>query len=176
MLAVHYVSLGVANPVAFAALRFQTVAIKFPPEYPGDRRLLAYAVAVGLILGLVPLAFSTRWLGGWYFGEYQNVPPRILGTARLAIGIYSLIAAIQAVRGRVEGLAALAKRPKTVMAGQIAYTVSLFIVCAVLLPSGARGWAMAVTAIFVAPICAAATMYASLARRAENKGKESHRP
>lgn len=176
MLAVHYVALGVANPVAFAALRFQTVAIKFPPEYPGDRRLLAYAVAVGLILGLVPLAFSTRWLGGWYFGEYQNVPPRILGTARLAIGIYSLIAVIQAVRGRVEGLAALAKRPKTVMAGQIAYTVSLFIVCAVLLPSGARGWAMAVTAIFVAPICAAATMYASLARRAENKGKESHRP
>ena len=62
------------------------------------------------------------------------------------------------------------------MAGQIAYTVSLFIVCAVLLPSDARGWAMAVTAIFVAPICAAATMYASLARRAENKGKESHRP
>ena len=163
MLAVHYVVLGVANPVAFAALRFQAVAIKFPPAYPGDRRLLAYAVTVGILLGLVPLAFSTPWLGGWYFGEYQNVPPRILGTARLAIGIYSLIAVIQGVRGRVEGLAALAKRPKVVMAGQIAYTVSLFTVCAVLLPAGARGWAMAVTAISVAPICAAATMYVALA-------------
>ena len=154
MLAIHYVVLGVANPVAFSALRFQTVAIKFPPEHPGDR-----------LLGLVPLAFSTPWIGGWYFGVYQNVPPRILGTTRLAVGIYSIIAVIQAVRGRVEGLAALAKRPKTVMAGQIAYTTSLIAVCAVLLPAGARGWAIAVTAIIVAPICAAATMYASLSRR-----------
>ena len=164
MLAIHYVVLGVANPVAFSALRFQTVAIKFPPEHPGDRRLLAYAVTAGILLGLVPLAFSTPWIGGWYFGVYQNVPPRILGTTRLAVGIYSIIAVIQAVRGRVEGLAALAKRPKTVMAGQIAYTTSLIAVCAVLLPAGARGWAIAVTAIIVAPICAAATMYASLSR------------
>ncbi len=165
MLAIHYVTLGVANPVAFAALRFQAVAIKFPPEFPGDRRLLVYAVVAGFLLGLVPLAFSSPWLGGGYFGAYQNVPPRILGTARLAVGIYSLIAVIQAVRGRVEGLAALAKRPKAVMAGQIAYTVSLLAVCAVLLPLGARGWAMAVTAIFVAPICAAATMYAFIAAK-----------
>lgn len=165
MLAIHYVTLGVANPVAFAALRMQTVAIKFPPEYVGDRRLLAYAVVAGLLLGVVPLAFSTPWLGGWYFGTYQNVPPRIVGTARLAIGIYSLIAVIHAVRARVEGLAALAKRPKAIMAGQIAYTTSLFLVCSILLPLGVPGWAMAVTAIFVAPVCVAATIYAVLMSR-----------
>ena len=163
MLAIHYVTLGVANPVAFAALRMQTVAIKFPPEYAGDRRLLAYAVVAGLLLGVVPLAFSTPLIGGWYFGTYQNVPPRIVGTARLAVGLYSLIAAVQAVRARVEGLAALAKRPKAIMAGQIAYTASLFTVCAILLPVGAPGWAMAVTAIFIAPVCVAVTIYAVLA-------------
>lgn len=162
MLAIHYVTIGVANPVAFAALRMQTVAIKFPPEYAGDRRLLAYAVVAGLLLGVVPLAFSTPWLGGWYFGTYQNVPPRIVGTARLAIGIYSLIAVIHAVRARVEGLAALAKRPKAIMAGQIAYTASLFTVCSILLPLGVPGWAMAVTAIFIAPVCVTATIYAVL--------------
>ena len=162
MLAIHYVTLGVANPVAFAALRMQTVAIKFPPEYAGDRRLLAYAVAAGLLLGVVPLVFSTPWLGGWYFGTYQNVPSRIVGTARLAIGIYSLIAVIHAVRARVEGLAALAKRPKAIMAGQIAYTTSLFMVCSILLPLGVPGWAMAVTAIFIAPVCVTATIYAVL--------------
>ena len=162
MLAIHYVTLGVANPVAFAALRMQTVAIKFPPEYAGDRRLLAYAVVAGLLLGVVPLAFSTPWLGGWYFGTYQNVPPRIVGTARLAIGIYSLIAVIHAVRARVEGLAALAKRPRAIMAGQIAYTTSLFMVCSILLPLGVPGWAMAVIAIFVAPVCVTATIYAVL--------------
>ena len=165
MLAIHYVTLGVANPVAFAALRMQTVAIKFPPEYAGDRRLLAYAVVAGLLLGVVPLAFSTPWLGGWYFGTYQNVPPRIVGTARLAIGIYSLIAVIHAVRARVEGLAALAKRPRAIMAGQIAYTTSLFLVCSILLPLGVPGWAMAVTAIFVAPVCVTATIYAVLMSR-----------
>ena len=163
MLAIHYVTLGVANPVAFAALRMQTVAIKFPPEHAGDSRLLAYAVAAGLLLGVVPLAFSTPLIGGWYFGTYQNIPPRIIGTARLAIGLYSLIAAVQAIRARVEGLAALAKRPKAIMAGQIAYTASLFTVCAILLPAGVPGWAMAVTAIYIAPVCVTATIYAVLA-------------
>ena len=162
MLAIHYVTIGVANPVAFAALRMQTVAIKFPPEYAGDRRLLVYAVAAGLLLGVVPLVFSTPLVGGWYFGTYQNVPPRVVGTARLAIGIYSLISVIHAVRARVEGLAALAKRPKAIMAGQIAYTASLFTVCSILLPLGVPGWAMAVTAIFIAPVCVTATIYAVL--------------
>ena len=162
MLAIHYVTLGIANPVAFAALRMQTVAIKFPPEHAGDRRLLVYAVAAGLLLGVVPLAFSTPLVGDWYFGTYQNVPPRIVGTARLAVGIYSLIAVVQAVRARVEGLAALAKRPKAIMAGQIAYTASLFAVCSMLLPVGVPGWAMAVAAIFIAPICVTATIYVAL--------------
>lgn len=162
MLAIHYVTLGVANPVAFAALRMQTVAIKFPPEYPGDRRLLVYAVVAGLLLGVLPLAFSTPLVGEWYFGSYQNVPPRIVDTARFAIALYSLITVVQTIRARVEGLAVLAKRPKTIMAGQMAYTVSLFTVCAILLPMGVPGWAMAVTAIYVAPVCVTATIYAML--------------
>ena len=166
MLAVHYVSIGVANPVAFAALRIQTVAVKFVPEYPGDRRLFGYAVAAGLLLGIIPLAFSTHLLGDWYFGVFQNVPPRILPTARLAVGIYSCICVIHAVRARLEGIAAAQKRPKALMAGQIAYTVSLFLVCAVLLPHGIPGWAMAVTAIFIAPVCVATTIAVALNRKA----------
>ena len=59
MLAIHYVTLGVANPVSYAALRMQAVSIQFQPEYPGDRRLLAYAVVAGLLLGVVPLALAT---------------------------------------------------------------------------------------------------------------------
>ena len=162
MLAIHYVTLGVANPIAFAALKLQTVSVKFQPEYPGDRRLLVYAVVSGLLLGVIPLLFATPLVGDWYFGVFQNVPPRILGTAESVIGIYSLIAVIQAVRARIEGIAAARKRPKALMAGQIAYTVSLFIVCAILLPTGCRGWVMAVTAIFIAPVCVTATVYAAL--------------
>ena len=162
MLAIHYVTVGVANPVAYAALRMQTVAVKFQPEYEGDRRLLAFSIAAGAVLGVVPLLFSTPWLGDWYFGSYQNVPARIRGTAELAIGIYSLIGIIQAVRGRAEGLAAACKRPQAVMAGQIAYTVTLLLVCAILLPLGVAGWIIAVTAIFIAPSCTTASIYISL--------------
>ena len=165
MLAIHYVTLGVANPVSYAALRMQAVAIQFQPEYEGDRRLLGYAVVAGALLGLIPLAFSFPGLGDWYFGVYQNVPPRILGTVKLAIGIYSLICMIHAVRGRIEGIAAARKRPKAVMAGQIAYTFGLFCTCALLLPLGCPGWSIAVTAIFVAPVCTTLAVYATLGRR-----------
>ena len=162
MLAIHYVTIGVANPVAFAALRLQTVAVKFVPEYPGDRRLLVYSVVVGLLLGIIPLAFATPWLGDWYFGTFQNVPDRILGTAKLAIGIYSLISVIHAVRARIEGISAAMKRPRAVMWGQVAYTTSLFLVCAALLPLGCPGWIIAISAIFVAPVCVTAVVYAAL--------------
>ena len=162
MLAIHYVTIGVANPVAFAALRLQTVAVKFVPEYPGDRRLLVYSVVAGLLLGVIPLVFATPWLGDWYFGTFQNVPDRILCTAKLAIGIYSLICVIHAVRARIEGIAAAMKRPRAVMWGQVAYTTSLFLVCAVLLPLGCPGWIIAISAIFVAPVCVTAAVYAAL--------------
>ena len=165
MLAIHYVTLGVANPVAYAALRMQAVAIQFPPEYGGDRRLLGYAVVAGLVLGVIPLVFSTPAVGSWYFGGYQNVPPRILGTARLAIGVYSLITVIHAVRGRIEGIAASRKCPKAVMAGQIAYTAGIFCACAALLPLGCPGWTIAVSAIYFAPLCACAALYLTLAFR-----------
>ena len=162
MLAIHYVTLGIANPVSYAALRMQAVAIQFRPEYPKDRRLLVYAVVAGAVLGLIPFAFSLPGLGDWYFGTYQNVPDRILDTARLAIGIYSFICMIHAVRGRIEGIAAARKRPKAVMAGQIFYTVGLFTTCAILLPLGCAGWAIAVSAIFVAPVVATAAIYTTL--------------
>ena len=162
MLAIHYVTLGVANPVSYAALRMQAVSIQFQPEYEGDRRLLVYSVFAGLCLGIIPFVFSLPTIGNWYFGHYQNVPARILDTARLAIGIYSVITIIHAIRGRIEGIAAARKRPNAVMAGQIFYTVGLFTTCAILLPLGCAGWSIAVSAIYVAPVVATIAIYTSL--------------
>ena len=86
------------------------------------------------------------------------MPPTIVGTARLAIGIYSFIAVIQAVRGWIEGNAAAMKRPRAIMAGQVAYTLGILACCAMLTPCGVAGWAVAVAAIFFAPICAIAAI------------------
>lgn len=162
MLSIHYIALGIANPVAYAALRMQAVAIQFQPEYEGDKRLLMYAVVSGLILGIIPLMFATPWLGNWYFGSYQNAPLHIVDTSRLSIGIYFFIGVIQSIRGRIEGIAAIKKRPRDVMFSQFAYTIGLFITCAIMLPIGCSGWVIAETAIFIAPICAIAAIYIAL--------------
>jgi len=103
-------------------------------------------------------------IGNWYFGVYQNVPQEILTTARLAIGLYSGICIIHAVRGYFEGLAAIHKRPRLVMAGQIAYTLTILISLAVLLVCGVPGWLMAVSAITLAPAAALFVMQLGLAQ------------
>jgi hypothetical protein len=169
MLAIHYVTLGIANPVAYAALRMQAVAIQFPPEWSGDRRLLKFAVVSGLLLGLLPLALSLPGIGDWYYGRCQNVPERILPTARLVSMMYAFICAIQAVRGRVEGLAALFKRPEAVMAGQVVYTAALVSVLWLLLPLGVPGYLMAVSAIYIAPSASICAVYAVLALKRRRK-------
>ena len=162
MLAIHYVTLGIANPVAYAALRMQAVAIQFPPEWTGDRRLLRFAVVAGLLLGIIPFLFSLPSIGNWYYGKCQNVPPHILDTTRFVSFLYSFICMIHTVRGRVEGLAALNKCPSAVMAGQFAYFFALVAVLAVTLPMGIPGWAMSVSAIYTAPVMATAATYAWL--------------
>jgi hypothetical protein len=169
MLALHYVTLGIANPVSFAALRMQTVAIQFPPEYPGDRRTLTFAIVAGLLLGLLPLVLALPGPGSWYYGICQNIPPHILGTALLMSGLYSLIEVIHAIRGRIEGLAAWYKRPGTVMAGQIAYFAMLTIAAAALLAIRAPGWVIAIGAIYAAPIAATAAVYVALRIRRKEK-------
>ena len=159
MLAIHYVTLGIANPVAYAALRMQSVAIQFPPEWAGDRRLLKFAVVAGLLLGVIPFVFSLPAIGGWYYGRCQNIPPRILDTTRFVSFLYSFICMIHTVRGRVEGLAALNKCPSAVMAGQFAYFFMLVAVLAATLPLGVPGWAMSVSAIYAAPVAATVATY-----------------
>lgn len=158
MLTIHYVTVGLANPIAYAALRMQAVAIEFPPKDSSDRNLTWYAVCVGILLGLIALVFTTDIVGDWYFGTFQNLPVNLIPTAKAAMGIYSFIAVIQALRARVEGIAAIARKPKAVMCGQISYVVSLFAVLAVLWHYSVPGWAMAVISISIAPIVTGITV------------------
>lgn len=164
MLAIHYVTLGIANPVSYAALRMQAVSIQFPPEWSGDRRLLKFAVVSGALLGLIPFVFSTPLVGNWYYGGCQNVPSRLLPVTRLVSFLYSFICIIHAVRGRVEGLAAIRKRPSAVMAGQFAYFGALTVSLAAMVPMNVPGWMMALVAIYVAPVAATVATYAWLHR------------
>jgi len=174
MLAIHYVTIGVANPIGFGALRMQAVSIAFPPEYPGDRRILAYAIGAGAVLGLVLLGFCTPAIANWYFGVYQNVKSEHLDLARGAVAMYAVWPIFQAIRARVEGIAAVRKQPSAVMAGQITYLLALTMTLASTLALGVVGWKMSVFAINVATLATIVAVYLALHCRHRLNEKNPH--
>ena len=163
MLAIHYVTIGIANAIGFAALRMQAVAIQFPPEHPRDRRVLRFAIAAGVVLGALLLPTAFPGICEWYFHTIQNIPVEDIGKARLLMVVYAFWPVLQTVRGYMEGHAAYRKRPLAVLAGQVAYLGTLVAVLAATLCLGMAGWLMGVTAIIVATVATIATICGCLA-------------
>ncbi len=159
MLAIHYVTIGVANPVAYAALRMQAVAIQFPPEYGGDWRMIKFSMATGLLLGLIPLVIALPCISNWYFGTMQNLPAEHVYIAQTVMCVYALWPVVQTLRGHAEGYSAWAKKPSAIMVGQIVHITSLIVTLAVSLSQGMEGWRMPITAIFAANISALAAIH-----------------
>jgi len=166
MLAVHYVTIGLANPVAYAALRMQPVAIQFPPEYPGDRRMIRYALCAGLVLGVIPLLTALPGLSDWYFRIVQNVPAEEVRLARIVMACYAVWPAFQCLRGYAEGLAARIKHPSAVLLGQAVNLAVLTAVLAISLKAGMPGWLMGFCAILAATLATLGTVCAALRRHA----------
>lgn len=171
MLAIHYVTIGVTNPVAFGALRMQAVAIQFPPEWPGDRRMLWYALCSGVVLGTLPLVFTLPGVANWYFCGVQNLPAGDLWRARVLMGVYALAPMLQALRGRLEGLAAWMKRPKTVMAAQIANVVTFLVALSLCLGLGLPGWQMGAAAIISSAVMTILFFHVALSARFTRAGQ-----
>ena len=163
MLSIHYVTIGLANAVGYAALRMQAVAIQFPPEYDGDRRVLRYAVAAGLVLGFFLLLPALPGIADWYFHTVQSIPQENIGKARITMLVYAIWPVLQTLRGNAEGVAAVRKRPSAVLSGQIAYLGTLVAVLAATLHLGMPGWLMGVTAIIMATIATTVAVRTHLA-------------
>ena len=152
MLAIHYVTIGLANAVGYAALRIQAVAIQFPPEYDGDRRVLRYAIAAGLALGLLLVLPAIPGIADWYFRIVQSIPPEDIGKTQTVMLLYAVWPVLQTVRGYMEGFAAVRRRSNAVLSGQIAYLGTLVAMLAATLYLGMPGWLMGVTAILLATV------------------------
>jgi len=157
MLAIHYVTIGLANPVGYGAFRMQAVAIQFPPEYQGDWRLVRYAVCAGAILGVIPLLVALPGVSDWYFQVVQNVPPEHVRLARIVMCGYAIWPMFQCVRGHAEGYAAWSKHPTAVLFGQFVHVTVLAIVLATALYLGMPGWLMGITGIIISTV---ATIFA----------------
>ncbi len=162
MLAIHYATIGLANPVAYGAFRMQAVAIQFPPEYPNDRRVMRYAAGVGLVLGLVPLFFALPGIGDWVFLNFMNLQPQNIAVARTVMACYAVWPVFQCVRGYLEGHAASLKHPTAVLIGQFAYVTGLSLTLALAFILGAPGWIMGFAAIFCATLATITALILSL--------------
>lgn len=150
MLPIHYVTMGVVNPVGFAAIRMQAVVLAFPPRDRKDQAVFKFALVAGLLLAVFPLVGQIPAVAQWYFGEVQNVPPADIPLAMRAMLLISVLPIIQSLRGHAEGLAAWRKRPNAILAGQAMNLASLVCALFIALNLGVPGYLMGVIAILVA--------------------------
>jgi len=152
MLPIHYVTMGVVNPVSFAAIRMQAVVLAFPPRDKGDHSVFRFALVAGVLLSLFPLVGQIPAVAKWYFGAVQNVPDGDIPLAMRAMLMVSVLPVIQTLRGHAEGLAAWRKRPNAILAGQAMNLASLVCALFIMLNLGVPGYLMGVIAILIAVV------------------------
>ena len=152
MLPLHYVTMGVVNPVGFAALRMQAVVLAFPPRHKNDHSVFWFSLTAGILLAFFPLVGQIPKVAQWYFGHVQNVPDGDIPLAMRAMLFISVLPIIQSLRGHAEGLAAWRRRPNAILAGQAMNLASLVCVLFVALNFGVSGYLMGVFAILVATL------------------------
>jgi len=168
ILPVYYLALGLANPVAFAATRIQTIVLAFPPQFPGDRQILRFALAAGVILGLIPLIFTLPGMAQFYYVRLQNLPPNDLDLVRLTAIFLIFFPLSVAIRAQSEGLAAWLKKPTTVLAGHAVFMTTIIVTGFTLLNLGMPGQLIGPVGLTLGSLASSATMRMLLARAKES--------
>jgi len=138
MLPAYYLALGLSTPAAFGATRLQEVVLTFHSHKAG-RRTLKFALACGTVLGLLPLLFTLPGLAEFYYVRLQNLAAADLPIVRLTAAGLVLFPLCVALRAQGEGLAGLARKTTTVIAGQAAFLGMVLITAALTLWAGAPG-------------------------------------
>ena len=161
-LPVHYIMMGVINPLGFAAMRMQAVAIAFPPDVcPGDGR--QFCPSPALALGGAAAVYRSR-RGALVLRERAESGCRRHRDGHAGDGRRrGHSAALQALRGHAEGMAALRRRPNAIMAGQAMYLASIVILLFSLLETRAvPGYLMGGVSVMVAIAISQLTVRAAL--------------
>ncbi len=147
MLPVYYLALGLATPLAYGATRLQEVVLAFAPRFQGDRQTLKFSLAAGAVLGALPLVFILPGLAEFYYIGLQKLPAGDLALVRwaaLALAPYPLCVAF---RAQGEGLAALVRKPTTVVAGQVVFMLTVAASAAIALRLGSPGFLIGAAAL-----------------------------
>jgi hypothetical protein len=117
ILPVYYLALGLANPVAFAATRLQTIVLAFPPQSGKDSRTFRFCLKAGIVLGILPLIFVLPGFAEFYFIRLQKLNAQDLFLVRVTVMSLVFFPFSVAMRAQSEGLAAWLKKPITVLTG-----------------------------------------------------------
>jgi hypothetical protein len=164
ILPICYLALGLANPVAFAATRVQTMVLAFPPPDRKDHLTFRFALGAGAVLGLMPLIFILPGLIELYYITLQKLKPADMGLVRItAIGLIFYPFSV-AIRAQSEGLAAWLKRPTTVMAGHAIFLATIIAFGFLLLLLGATGYIICAALLPAGSLASSATMRALMSR------------
>lgn len=150
MLPLHYMVLGVVNPVGFAALRMQAVVLAFQPKDKYANNILRFGIVAGLMLAVFPLLGQVPAVAQWYFVKVQNLPEVDVPMAVRAMLAVGILPVLQAMRGHAEGLAAWRKRPNAILAGQAVYLASIVSTLSLCLHFKTPGYLMGIIALLVA--------------------------
>ena len=155
MLPAYYLATGLANPMTYAATRMQNVVLCFPPRSRQDKTTLRFALCAGTVVSFIPLIFMLPWLSHWYYVSLQRLNPAdlhlVYASALFLVGVPFTVS----LRAHREGLAALARKTSTILAGNIAFVALLAI-------SAPTCLALHVSGNLIGPIAAVISNLASL--------------
>jgi hypothetical protein len=162
ILPIYYMALGLANPVAFAATRIQTVVLVFPPESSTDRSTLKFALVAGACLGLLPLFFILPGPAELYYVKLQKLAFVDLPIARITAMSLLFFPFSVAIRAHSEGIAAWVKKPLTVLAGHAVFMATMVVCGFSLLTLGVQGYLIGAAGLTLGSLASSATMRVSL--------------
>ncbi len=169
MLPVFYLVLGVANPVAAGAARLQALVITYYGHSARRNAQLArFSLAVGLLMGFLPLVFVLPGLMEWYYIALQKLEIGDLPLVRGTTWALVLFPLTMGLRAYSEGKAAWFKKPVAVLTGQAVYLSIVAVTAFFALNLGVPGNLLGALAIFLANLAAAGIILFSL--RWERRG------
>ena len=168
ILPVYYLALGLANPVAYAATRIQTVVLAFPPQSARDRRTFRFCLGAGAVLGVLPLIFILPGLAEFYFIKLQKLGAQDLPLVRLTAISLIFFPFSVSIRAQSEGLAACLKKPITVTTGHAMFMITIIATGFLLLFLGTPGYLIGPVGLTLGSLASSGTMRIVLDRGAES--------
>ncbi len=158
VLPICYLALGLANPVAFAATRIQTVVLAFPPKSHKDQLTFRFTLGAGAVLGLLPLVFILPGLIEIYYVKLQKLMPLDMPLVRITAMALICYPFSVAIRAQSEGLAASLKKPTTVLAGHAVFMGTIFVCGFLSIFLGAPGYVICAVGLTLGSLASSATM------------------